>query len=166
MGAVLIASESRDLTEQLFLERISRAERRVATQRQYVCRLEAGGLDVGRPLSLLWLMEAITEQLRTARRLYRASRALAPDNGAWVPSAIARQARRSPVRSPAESSVAPAANAATFACSHCGLLLTVRREDGCTLIYDMDLWHQRCCHPALQTPVLCQLLPSPADAVH
>src|SRR5262245_27752522 len=88
-------------TERLFFERLARAERLVADQRLRVRRLKVGGFDIAQPQALLRLMEAVTEQFRSAWRLYRVHQAPPPlQLGVWPVSAAPSPARGLAGRAP------------------------------------------------------------------
>jgi hypothetical protein len=154
--------------EQLFFERVVRAERLLRSQRQRVHQLQANGFDIARPRALLQLMEAVTEQFRIAWTLAREHRRGSP---AWLEGDPALTAPSSapglPSRVPRQSPPGlPAEELAAFPCPHCGLTLSLERGSDGTLVYDVGQWTRKCRYLALQTPVLCQALPSVADVVH
>jgi hypothetical protein len=141
-----------DATELAF-RRLVRAEHMLAAQRARVRQLEYGGFDVARPRALLRLMEAITSQFRTTCRLLRAYQA--PHRSGVSPAPPTLPTRSLGSRGPSG-----------FSCPHCGLPLALSHEGNGALVYEIDRWLRQCQHRALETPVLCQLIPSSAAAMH
>lgn len=159
---------SGDDTERLLFERIVRAERLVAAQRLCIGRLQARGSDIAQPQALLGLMEAITEQFRTAWMLFRAHPPVPPvrpgvRSTPATPPSVLHSRRPAPAEPP---STLPATDPASFRCPHCGLALSLRWQGDGALVYGIGEWLRLCRHQELQTPVVCQFLQSSARVMH
>jgi hypothetical protein len=150
--------------EQMILERIARAERMLAAQRERVLRYEARGLDLAESRALLRLMESVTKQFHLALALFRTYGRLPGD-----PSTPTVE--EPPSATTANVPVAARGLATQTLCSLCGLKLDwgSRNGDPCDgnmLTYDINEWERCCRHRGLQTPALCQLLPHRLATVH
>jgi hypothetical protein len=144
---------SHETMEQLILERLHRVERLLATQRRYVCQLEARGLDGAQAQSLLALMEAVTDQFYLTWRLFRAYRRPATSSDpATGPATPAAPAETRPAAAPPALPSRAVAAATRVPCPHCGLGLGLQGRDG-AIAYDIGEWQRRCRHQELQTPV-------------